>query len=156
MIAEIPSPTTRIDLLRLIHSKMQNFKRLVGNRKHPISHPLSCTTANIPVLRLPFPEDILLTINALPLPEGLSQSLRQSITAKVHDSQVLYTQSFEQTCREIMNPSLPIQALKKLQESYQTTYQEQHISRIREEILKYSTTLGTRGVKKRPIFNTVC
>lgn len=158
MIADLTSPPKHIDLLRTIHSRIQNFTLLVGHRKHPISRPSPCTTLNFPVLHLPFPEDIILSINACSLPHNLLQSLQNSIIDKIHKLQILYTRSFEQTCQEIVNPSLSLQHLKKLQESYQTTYRDQHIRRIREDVSRYLTTLDTRGAalaRKKPIFNTV-
>ena len=155
------SPSTPVDALRCILQSSHNLKSLIG-RLNVVQGPQLTTSPSpvpltLPPLCLPFPDDILASIDGLCLPTHCSQNLKQQITGKIEQCQRSFQQSYRRTCEELQKSAIAHQELVRMQHLYQALFNDRFLSRIREEIMKLRSRINSckhNDAKKNP-FNAV-
>lgn len=150
------SPTTsalRLDFLRDCLSKAQQLKDLIGVSLVPEVAPPSLTyNGPIPDLDLPFPHDILLSIDDMGLHKHLSKQIKSKITEKILQSQRACINIYQQTCHDLPERLISSEYLTSLAKMYRNFYNDHQIADFRTKISTSKATLNM--VNKNHILET--
>ena len=150
------SPT--IDALRSMVQSSHNLKSLLNVVQGPqLTTSPSPVPLTLPPLCLPFPDDILVSIDGLHLPAHHSQNIKQQITGKIEQCQRSFQQSYQRTCEDLPKSATAHQEFVRVQHLYQAVFNDQFLSRIREEVVKFRSRINScklNDTKKKP-FNAV-
>jgi len=157
MLSEPTPPKLLIDAIRKVIDEAQRLKDCIGRSKQftPRS-PISMDS--IPLLHLPFPHDILSSIDSLGLPEHHSLQLKRRLSEQIHASQQVILQAYRQTCRDAPNMPHAPNTLEGLRNAYELAYHNQHLNWLKQQISTWQIKLNTHQrviQKRRPAFNTV-
>ena len=155
------SPWTPVDALRSVLQSLHHSKSLIG-RLNVVQGPQLTTSPSpvpltLPPLCLPFPDDILASVDGLGLPAHHSQNIKQQITGKIEQCQRSFQQSYRRICENLQKSAIAHQEFVRIQHLYQSVFNEQFLSHIREEIVKFRSRINSckhNDAKKKP-FNAV-
>ncbi|KAF8153549.1 homeodomain protein [Pholiota molesta] len=160
MVSAASSATSalRIDFLRGCLSKAQELKELIEASQ---MHAPEAPTYNgpIPDLDLPFPHDIVLSVEEMGLPRHLCNQIKSKVAEKILESQRACTEVYQRTCRELPESIVSSEYLSNLGRSYQNFYNKHQLPKFRANILISKATLGMVSKhqtqeSKRPTFNS--
>ncbi|KAF9486287.1 hypothetical protein BDN70DRAFT_869763 [Pholiota conissans] len=146
-----------VDLLRKCQLEAQQLKSFIEGCQIPMP-PSSSYSGPIPHLHLPFPCDILLSIESVGLPDHLCQQVKAKVTEKITEFQRICTAVYMQTCRDLPGPHTDPKHLISLAKMYYTLYNDYQIPKFRAQISTSTATMYTVKNKrtqdtKRPTFN---
>ena len=155
------SPWMPVDALRSMLQSSHNSQTLIG-RLNVVQGPQLTTSPSpvpltLPPLCLPFPDDILASVDSLRLPAHHSQNLKQQITGKFEQCQRSFQQSYQRTCEDLPKSAIAHQEFVRVQHLYQAVFNDRFLSRIREEIVKFRSKINSckhNDTEKKP-FNAV-
>lgn len=139
--------------MRKIVNKMKTMKTILGNLGAVPTTQLPCTTP-IPALYLPFPTDILASIESFGLPDHLSQKLARTLTNRINMLQGYILQSYEQTCRNLPELTLSPCQLNQVRR-YLVNFNNNHLDRFRQQLSNHKTACRKDAQRKKTVFNTV-
>lgn len=150
MISSV-SPT---ESMRKIVSKMKEMKTILGNLGVEVPITQLPRTTPIPPLHLPFPTDILASIESFGLPEYLSQKLARTLTNRINMLQGSILQSYEQTCRdmpELITSPCQLNGVR----GYLENFNNDHLDRFRQQLLNHKMACRKDVQPKKSVFNAV-
>ena len=111
---------------------------------------------NLKQLVLPYPADIVASIDALSLPENVSNRIQKQVAITISKTQQFLFQSYEKACCEARFCSSDEAHFEKLRTFYQAAYQRHFLQRIRQEILRIQpgVDIHRKPSEKKPAFNS--
>ena len=147
------SPSTPVDTLRSILQSWNNSKSLIDRLNVVRGQQLTTSPSSVPLTL----HDILVFVDGLHLPARHSQNIKQQITGKIEQCQRSFEQSYQRTCEDLPMSAIAHHEFVRMQHIYQAVFNDQLLSRIREEIVKFRSKLNFckhNDAKKKP-FNAV-
>nr|BAH22609.1 homeodomain protein [Pholiota nameko] len=156
MVSDLSSTPEMQDILRQCQIKAQQLKELIGTLAIPVTVS-SSYSGPIPDLDLLFPNDILLSIDDMALPEHLCQQMKSKLTERIVQSQQACIEAYQQTCRQLPG-HLTSAHLTNLANTFRNYYTNHQIPKFRAKILNSQATLdmfkkNRPRENKRPAFN---